>query len=94
MSNIKPCPFCGSTNVQIIDGSTFRWRLAQCQSCGSQAGDVRIQTAGEGTPLDWEARAVRLALDEWNKRAQGDEGERLRRGNNGLTLKIDAELST
>ncbi|OPZ11101.1 MAG: hypothetical protein BWZ07_02259 [Alphaproteobacteria bacterium ADurb.BinA280] len=63
---VRPCPFCGGTDVQVVDGSTFRWRLAQCQGCGAQAGDVRIQTAGDGTRLDWECKATRLALDEWN----------------------------
>ena len=72
MSVCSPCPFCGSTEVRVVDGSTFRWRLAQCQGCGAQAGEVRIQTLGEGTPLDWECKATRLALDEWNKRAARD----------------------
>jgi Lar family restriction alleviation protein len=66
---VKPCPFCGGTEIQVVDGSTVRWRLAQCQGCGAQAGDVRIQTAGDGRHSDWEAKATRLALDEWNKRA-------------------------
>ena len=67
--SIKPCPFCGGTEVQVIDGSTFRWRLAQCQGCYAQAPEVRIQTAGGGTRDEWEVKATRLALDEWNKRA-------------------------
>ena len=69
-TNIKPCPFCGSTDVQVFEGSTFRWRLASCQGCYAQAGEVRIQTAGTGTPDEWEVKATRLALDEWNKRAK------------------------
>ena len=64
----KPCPFCGSTDIKVVEGSTFRWRLAQCQGCGAQAGDVRILTTGDGTREDWEADAAARALDEWNKR--------------------------
>ena len=35
---LKPCPFCGESNVSVIDGSTFRWRLAQCNCCGASTG--------------------------------------------------------
>lgn len=66
---LLPCPFCGGTDVAIVEGSSFRWRLASCNGCGAQAPDVRIQTMGEGTPKEWEAVAHKAALAEWNKRA-------------------------
>jgi Lar family restriction alleviation protein len=66
---VKPCPFCGCHDVAVIEGDTFRWRLARCNACGAQAGDVRIQTAGSGDPKEWEAKAHKAALAEWNKRA-------------------------
>lgn len=66
---LLPCPFCGARDVSVIKGDTFRWRLAQCNGCGAQSGDVRIQTAGSGTPKEWEARAIKAAMAEWNKRA-------------------------
>ena len=38
---IKPCPFCGGvTDVEIIEGSTYRWRVIRCKNC-----DVRITRA-------------------------------------------------
>lgn len=64
----KPCPFCGATSVRVCEGSTFRWRFAQCDSCGAQAGEVRCQTLGDGTKEEWEAKAVADAIDEWNHR--------------------------
>lgn len=67
--HVRPCPFCGADDVAVIAGDTFRWRLARCNCCGAQAGDVRIQTAGSGTHAEWEARAVVAAMAEWNKRA-------------------------
>ena len=70
MSDIKPCPFCGGHSVAVVEGDTFRWRLAQCQDCGAQAPDVRIQTMGEGTREQWEAAAHRAALDAWNMRKE------------------------
>ncbi len=64
-----PCPFCGSQHVAVIEGDTFRWRLARCGNCGAQAGDVRIQTMGEGTKEAWERQAEQHAIAEWNRRA-------------------------
>ena len=66
---VRPCPFCGGCDVGVYEGDTFRWRLARCNGCGAQAGDVRIQTAGSGTRAEWEARAEAGAIAEWNKRA-------------------------
>lgn len=65
---LKPCPFCGGSNISVIQGSTFRWRLAECD-CGARAGEVRIQTMGDGTQAQWEAQAAVDAIKEWNTRA-------------------------
>lgn len=64
-----PCPFCGSTSIDVMNGSTFRWRFAYCMACGAQAGEVRAQTLGEGTPEAWEIAAKIRAIEEWNVRA-------------------------
>lgn len=64
----KPCPFCGATEVEVVQGDTFRWRLAQCQQCGAQGPEVRIQTMGTGTLEEWERSAVQRALEDWNQR--------------------------
>ena len=63
-----PCPFCGGTEVEIMDGSTFRWVFAACQDCGAGCGEVRVQTTGK--PRD-EAlvEAGQRAIAEWNTRA-------------------------
>lgn len=63
-----PCPFCGSTDIGMIVGSTFRWRMMCCNGCGAQSGEVRAQTMGEGMRHDWELEAERAAIAEWNKR--------------------------
>lgn len=68
MADTKPCPFCGSAKVSVHEGDTFRWRYAACDECGAQAGEVRIQTMGEGTREDWEAAAREEAIAEWNRR--------------------------
>ena len=62
-----PCPFCGHTDMEVVEGSTFRWVVAQCCLCGAQAGEVRVQTLGSGTPEQWKARAEEDATKEWNR---------------------------
>ena len=64
-----PCPFCGSTYIDVAEGSSFRWMVASCRGCGAQSGDVRVQTIGAGTPKQWHERGKRDAIAEWNKRA-------------------------
>ena len=63
-----PCPFCGGENVAVHDGSTFRWVYAGCEECGAQAGEVRVQTLGEGAKADWIEAAKRDAIEEWKRR--------------------------
>lgn len=65
----KPCPFCGHVGVAVVETSTFRWRVAQCEYCGAQCGEVRVQTVGTGSPEQWEAKAREEAIAEWNTRA-------------------------
>lgn len=68
MTTPLPCPFCGLGPAFIKEGSTFRWRVMECQKCGAQCGEVRVQTMGEGTPKDWEEQVARDVTAEWNKR--------------------------
>lgn len=66
----KPCPFCGATNIDVCEGTTFRWRQAMCRECGGRAGEVRIQTFGDGKQEEWEEVAAREAIEAWNQRAE------------------------
>ena len=68
MSEPKPCPFCGGVDVRVVDGSTFRWRRAECNDCGASAGEIRAITFGAGTRTQWEEIARTDALNEWNRR--------------------------
>ena len=68
---IKPCPFCGDTDIDFREGSTFRWMLAECNNCGATCGEIRLQTCGEGTPSDWRKNGENDVIDEWNRRALG-----------------------
>ena len=73
MIEIKPCPFCGRTNIGVGPGDSFRWMLAYCRECGAQSGEVRVQTLGAGTPEEWNAAGRKAAIEEWNTRATPSE---------------------
>lgn len=60
-----PCPFCGSYESSIKEGSTFRWRVVECSDCGAQCGESRAKTIGEADTEGDE----RAATNEWNMRA-------------------------
>lgn len=64
MSNIKPCPFCGSTDLDYRTTTKDREGVPTavvCCDCGSSGPWVYVQ---EGDSL--------LAADrEWNKRSAG-----------------------
>lgn len=74
MSEIKPCPFCGGTDVLIDEGATFRWRVARCCGCGAGAGEVRVPSLGNSHAGLWKRVITDLAMAEWNKRATPQEG--------------------
>jgi hypothetical protein len=64
----KPCPFCGHVGVDIVEGSTFRWRKAVCQKCDASTGEIRRQTLGDGGNTAWERTAEVDCIKEWNTR--------------------------
>lgn len=65
--DIRPCPWCGGVDGEVLETSTFRWRAYIC-SCGVVGPEIRIQTMGEGTPAQREADARVNAIAEWNRR--------------------------
>lgn len=66
---LEPCPWCGGVGVDVVETSTFRWRVAQCKHCGAQCSEIRVQTMGDGTREEWEAKAHADAIEAWNTRA-------------------------
>ena len=58
-----PCPFCGHAGpLDFQDGSTYRWGVASCASCGASAGETRREYPDTG---DWHKDAIA----QWNSRA-------------------------
>jgi len=64
-----PCPFCGGKDISTHEGSSFRWHVAECMTCGAQGSEVRRQTVGQGTTDLWIKQAAADAIAEWNTRA-------------------------
>lgn len=60
-ATLLPCPFCGGADIQVREGTTFRWRVAECGECGAQSGEARFT---HGNP---DATLAAVAT-EWNRR--------------------------
>jgi Lar family restriction alleviation protein len=67
VSQALPCPFCGSTDIVFEEGSTFRWKLAVCDSCGVKGPEVRVDTLSQDRTAALE-QGRKDAIDAWNKR--------------------------
>ncbi len=56
MMKLKPCPFCGSDEVEITSEIIYTERfLIQCQNCCSQGP---------------EERKKEIAIEKWNERVE------------------------
>lgn len=52
----KPCPFCMSERVLIVEGSNFRWERVQCIDCGACGPETQQINASSVWEL-WDNRA-------------------------------------
>lgn len=57
MVELKPCPVCGSLNVDVVETPVYRRRFARCACCGMRSRE---------TATEAEAAAA------WNRRPLGD----------------------
>jgi Lar family restriction alleviation protein len=65
MIEAKPCPFCGSTDISVVEGSTFKWIKAKCKDCDATCGEVRKPSIYGLTTNEPNTKA---AFEEWNRR--------------------------
>jgi Fe-S-cluster containining protein len=68
MTKPLPCPFCGHVGLSHNEGSTFRWLMTECNGCGAQCGEERINTLSMERSAAME-QAKEAAIATWNTRA-------------------------
>ena len=68
MTEPLPCPFCGHVGLSHNEGSTFRWLSTECNGCGAQCGEERINTMTMERSAAIE-QAKEAAIKAWNTRA-------------------------
>lgn len=68
MTSTKPCPFCGSDEVRVVEGSTIQWCAVECTNCFSTGPEVRAKISGTGTIEEWEAQDKESSIAAWNER--------------------------
>jgi hypothetical protein len=67
MTEPLPCPFCGHVGLSHNEGSTFRWLSTECNGCGAQCGEERINTMTMERSAAIEQAKV-AAIKTWNTR--------------------------
>ena len=70
MTELKPCPFCGSNNVKLTSGKNVPWitkdyqsniRVVVCKNCGCMGGIFNLLALTK-------EKAEICAIKSWNKR--------------------------
>ena len=64
MSDLKPCPFCGSTNVELRAGIMFNGAV-HCNDCSADVVFNAVKLIAEGN-CDW----ITAVTNGWNRRAE------------------------
>jgi len=69
---LKPCPFCGGTNLEMVNTHTAAYWV-QCETCGAECGDPtpygsRLMTKAFAMKIH--RASFRRAAKAWNTRWQ------------------------
>lgn len=71
MAELKPCPFCGGTDIKMYAYSIAPECSVECQQCGA-----RIDASVPWRRIDTEAlhdhKCWKKLAKKWNRRAQND----------------------
>ncbi|HEF4835499.1 TPA: Lar family restriction alleviation protein [Burkholderia vietnamiensis] len=81
MSELKPCPFCGSKSITVgYFGQPAQTIFAACRTCGAN-GPTHQYYGGIGSPV--------IDLGEsWNRRTPASEGERIQCSNDACQFHV------
>lgn len=82
-SNLKPCPFCGSTKLDISSKRAQTYDITNyrvcvyCKNCNSYGPRVLVRCNKPNTPnylqfmtIDYNEEAKNKAIEAWNKRSK------------------------
>ena len=67
VAKLKPCPFCGSSELELVNTHTAScW--VECLKCSGQCGgEYYCAKKGKSTKKHFVA-AIRSAIENWNRR--------------------------
>ena len=63
MKKLRPCPFCGSEDVKLMNG--WYSSAVVCFDCGAGGPDITKR-------YKYEPEREKIAMKQWNKRASDD----------------------
>lgn len=65
---VKPCPFCGSTQLEFLKtsgGHDVSWHCIRCRQCGAKGGAFYSAYMSVENGVE---KAEELACKSWNRR--------------------------
>jgi len=65
---MKPCPFCGSHNVGVQEGESYRYAQVACFECGALGPPIRLRDIRPAADPEFSERDHAAAQAEWDKR--------------------------
>ena len=63
MSKLKPCPFCGGTNITMQKWDITKSYFVMCHGCPARMEDLIEQKSGQSKPMN-----LKGAVKAWNRR--------------------------
>lgn len=74
MSELRPCPFCGSHNVGMVETDGCKYAAMRCNECGVIGPEIRLSSLHFNPNDEFEPQDFEAAAAEWNRRAGDGEG--------------------
>lgn len=69
MTERKPCPFCGNTNIGVFAFNIITDAHVSCE-CGAYMGDFNAPRTEDETDHEHELKSAEMAIAAWNRRTE------------------------
>ena len=66
MAELKPCPFCGGSNLRIVGGDSIT--IIHCRNCKAEMR--RMASDGDEFFSEETDTTKKAAIEAWNRRAE------------------------